>query len=296
MQITLILYLIFSVALTTSFITPASTTENFNSRKGTPLKKLKGQLQNSCWTFHHFDVNNAAWNPAIEGDGAMVSSSSALNANNSGIYTPLLQVRNRLDVSFDYRFNENFDATTIRWLKICLANTANEILQVLEEVELNGVNGTSIKNYSTEFRNIHPGEYRLVLLYGGKGGNASIAIDELATSAPYKFVGGCSGAPVAQKIIIKGTGERKASGSLHADGEISSEDVSAFLVKDAENGRVIIEPDGTFVFIPDAGFRGKSTGFVQPHNFSLYHVVICKVNFVLFCIFSYKFFRFRISF
>jgi hypothetical protein len=73
--------------------------ENFNSRKGTPLRQLKALLQNNCWTFHHFDINQNGWNPAIEGDGAMVADINALEFSNSGIYTPMLVIPGQISTA-----------------------------------------------------------------------------------------------------------------------------------------------------------------------------------------------------
>ena len=243
-----------------SFVTPASTSENFNSRKGASLKEVKSQLQNSCWTFHHFNINNNGWNPAIEGDGAMVSSNSALTSNNAGIFTPLLNVEESFSVSFNYRFSENFEPNAKRWLKLCLADKENHIVQVLAEKSLDGENARQIQKYSHTFTSIKQGDYRFLILYGGSGGNATIAIDKLVTSAPFKHSGGCSIAPTAGKIKIAGKPDRTAEGALF-DKEAAA-NLKAFLVKDSDNGRVDLFPDGTFVFIPDVGFRGKSTSFI----------------------------------
>ncbi|MBO9571583.1 MAG: hypothetical protein J7497_05165, partial [Chitinophagaceae bacterium] len=99
----------------------AETSENFNSRNGVTIPNVKARLQNSCWSFHNFDVNQNGWNPGLEGDGAMVANIEATKYNYSGIYTPVLNVVSDITVSFDYVFNENFSAASKRWMKICLA-------------------------------------------------------------------------------------------------------------------------------------------------------------------------------
>src|SRR5205085_11755643 len=92
MRVSLITPLFICTGLFTALTATAGITENFNSRKGIPIHDIRMSLQNSCWTFHHFDVNNNGWNPKIEGDGAMVSDINALQYGNAGIYTPLLNV------------------------------------------------------------------------------------------------------------------------------------------------------------------------------------------------------------
>jgi hypothetical protein len=234
--------------------------ENFNSRKGTSLRQLKALLQNNCWTFHHFDTNQTGWDPKIEGDGAMVSEGNALQFTNSGIYTPMLLVSSQLDVSFNYTFSSEFSESEKRWIKVCLANAQNEVIQVLEEININGANATRQKKYSTGFKNIVPGEYRLVLLYGGSGGNAGIAIDNINTSAPLRYDGGCNSAPIAARETVSGTPKRTASGYLID--ATASPSLKAFLVKGSSDGTVTVSPDGAFSFAPNKNFNGRATSFV----------------------------------
>jgi hypothetical protein len=234
--------------------------ENFNSRKGTPLRQLKALLQNNCWTFHHFDINQNGWDPQIEGDGAMVSEPNALQFSNSGIYTPMLVVSSQLDVSFNYKFNTEFSETEKRWIKVCLANAQNEVIQVLEEININGASATRQKKYATGFKNIVPGEYRLVLLYGGSGGDAGIAIDNIVTSAPLRYDGGCNSAPMAMRETVTGKANRTAAGYL-IDATASSS-LKAFLVKGSSDGTVTVNTDGGFEFTPNERFNGRTTSFV----------------------------------
>jgi hypothetical protein len=241
----------------------AGTTENFNSRKGVPIQNIRTSLQSSCWTFHHFDINHNGWNPKLEGDGAMVSDQTAMLAGNSGIFTPILNVASSIKISFDYTFSENFSAESSRWMKIGLANSENEIIQMLDVIDFNGANATRPKKYNTVLRNIIPGDYRLVLLYGGSGGSARIAVDELNTSAPFKYEGGCNTAPVALKDKITGLYNRTASGTLlNNDKDRNNESLKAFLIKDSPDGKVELEEDGSFVFTPDKDFTGNFTSFI----------------------------------
>lgn len=248
------------VIISINAIAAPNTAENFNSRKGIPVQQIRSVLQNNCWTFHQFDINQNGWDPKIEGDGAMVASLQSLGSGNTGIYTPLLNIPSDLVVSFDYIFNENFSGDSKRWLKICLANTQNEIIYVLEEKKINGANANKIKNYYTEFKNVGAGDYRIVILYGGNGGTARIAIDNLNLSATYKYPGGCNIAPVALKLNITGTTNRNAEGMLIDKNKLSGR--KAFLVESSPDGEVQISDDGNFQFTPRQGFNGYSTSFV----------------------------------
>jgi hypothetical protein len=255
--------LILAAFISAAIPASANTTENFNSRKGTALQDIRSNLQNSCWTFHHFNVNLDGWNPKIEGDGAMVSGPQAIEYSNTGIYTPLLNVSSTITVSFNYAFNENFSSSTKRWMKICLGNARNEPVQELEVIHFNGSHASLTKNYSTKFKNIIPGEYRLMILYGGSGGKSKIALDNINTSAPYRYNGGCSIPPLAVKENITGMSDRTAKGSLlKNDSSSNKEKVSAFLIKGSPDGNVQLNTDGSFEFTPNKGFRGNSTSFI----------------------------------
>lgn len=263
MRLSFVHPLVFCSALLTAPAAEAGLTENFNSRKGIPINNIRTSLQNSCWTFHHFDVNSNGWNPRIEGDGAMVSDFNALTHGNAGIYTPLLQIESQIEVSFEYVFNEDFDQTTTRWIKVCLANSSNEIVSELEKVDFIGYQATKTKKFSTQFSNTQPGEYRLVLLYGGTAGNAMIAVDELKISAPFKYPSGCNSAPVARRDIFNGLPNGTASGSLFDnDSEKNNETLTAYLIKNSADGKVELNENGTFVFTPGKNFNGTSTSFV----------------------------------
>jgi hypothetical protein len=263
MRVSLITLLFISTGLFAAGNTIAGITENFNSRKGVPIHDIKMNLQNSCWTFHHFDVNNNGWNPKIEGDGAMVSDINALAYGNAGIYTPLLNVAGEMDISFEYAFNEDFSQKDVRWVKICLATASNEIVKELETIHFIGINAIKKNTYSTTFKNLHTGEYRLVLKFGGHGGTASIAIDELKTSAPYKYPAGCNDAPVARRDNITGMFNRSATGSLiENDHEKNNETLSAYLIKGSPDGKVVLSENGTFSFTPNRNFKGNITSFV----------------------------------
>lgn len=256
--------LLAAAAFFAAYAVAAATGENFNSRKGVPIHKLKTKLQNSCWTFHHFDVNNNGWNPGLEGDGAMVANTGAGLSVNSGIFTPVLLISGELQISFDYTFSEALGAGERRWIDLCLVNAASEPVQTLDHIEFAGEGATIPKKYTTAFDNLMQGEYRLALRYGASGGGTStIAIDQLYVSAQLKYPSGCNIAPVALRDRIAGTAERTANGSLmQNDGDRNGDELTAYLIKGSPDGVVDLQPDGTFVFTPHTGFEGSVTNFV----------------------------------
>lgn len=260
MQVSRIRPLFTFIASLSLLTAAAGVKENFNSRKGILIHDLRSNLQGSCWTFHHFDINNAGWNPRIEGDGAMVSTPGQLNGS---MYTPLLSVESDIAVSFDYSFNKNFDKNVSRSLRICLVNADNHVVKELETVRFIGINATRSNTFTTMYKEIVPGEYRLLLMYVAEGGDAVIAIDELNTSAAFKYEGGCNIAPIAQADHISGSVNRTASGTvLSNDKEKNGQGLTAYLIKNSPDGHVDLKEDGTFTFTANKDFSGLSTSFV----------------------------------
>ena len=85
----------------------AQTGDDFNSRPGTSLTEVKSFLQARCWKFPGFDVHQGGWIPGIEGDGAMVSGSTATQHQINGIYSPVLNLPGVLHVKFNWQFKGN---------------------------------------------------------------------------------------------------------------------------------------------------------------------------------------------
>jgi hypothetical protein len=100
-------------------------------------------------------------------------------------------------------------------------------------------------------------------MYTATGGDALIAIDELTTSAPFKYEGGCNTAPTATTDRITGLANRTASGSVIAnDKEKNGQGITAYLIKNSADGTVNLKEDGTFTFTPNKNFTGTSTSFI----------------------------------
>lgn len=235
--------------------------ENFNSRKGVSTKTLKGFLQKGCWTFRNFDVNTDGWNPRIEGDGAMVSGAAADYLNTAGIFTPVLDVRDRLNISFKYMFSHTAARLVGRWITISLADANNQPLELLDSFVCKRATD-AYQAYHKNFTIRYPGKYRLVLQYHGEGGETRIGIDELVVSASPAYAGGCNAAPRAKDDRITGHSNRYATGSLFDnDEDLNRERVKGYVIKPSPAGRVVINDDGSFLFTPHKDFTGDKTSF-----------------------------------
>ncbi|MFT3825677.1 MAG: Ig-like domain-containing protein [Chitinophagaceae bacterium] len=240
----------------------AQTGDNFNSRTGVSLSQVKSYLQDQCWIFNDFDVNDS-WTPAIEGNGAMVSAAAVTSTSNTGIYTPVLDVWGEITVSFKYKLNATLASGERRWLKIYLTDAEGMMTgDLLDSVEIKNFNTGTTYEYSKTFYNVGSGPYKLFLNYRGIGGSTRIAIDQLTASVPLWYPHTCNDAPVAVYDAIAGSADRKASGKVTTnDHDPNNEGFNAYLVQGSPDGTVVLNTDGTFTFTPNPGFIGEVTVF-----------------------------------
>ncbi|MEP7278964.1 MAG: Ig-like domain-containing protein [Bacteroidota bacterium] len=237
----------------------AQTTENFNSRLNTDLSQVKSYLQNHCWQFHDFDINNG-WDPAIEGDGALVSGSGASSTQNTGILSPLLALSGNVAVSFKYKFSAL--VTDRRWLKVYTMSGNNDAVKLLDSIELTGADNNTVYTYNKVLSTNLSGCYKLYINYQGTGGDNRIAIDQLNLGAATCYSSGCNQPPVAVNDFFGGTNTHTATGNvLPNDFDPESNLLSAQLITNSTDGNVALQSFGSFTFTPNPGFKGESTTF-----------------------------------
>jgi hypothetical protein len=238
----------------------AQTTENFNSRPEANLTQVKEYLQAHCWQFHDFNINNG-WDPAIEGDGAMVSGPAATSSQNTGILSPQLSFSGgTIQVSFKYKFSAM--VTDRRWLKIYSTYGDNAIIDRLDSVELTGDNNTDVYTYNKTLPANGSGCYKIFINYAGIDGENRIAIDEVSLGAGTCYSGGCNQSPVAVNDFIGGAANHTASGNvLPNDYDPESGTLTTRLVTNSTDGNIVLTDYGTFSFTPNSGFNGTTTSF-----------------------------------
>lgn len=256
-------FTVIAVLLILALQATAQTSDNFNSRPGISTLQVKGFLQGHCWQFPDFDVNRNGWVPGIEGDGAMVSGTGSSQSENTGILTPLLDVPGEITVSFSYKFNGGVGSGIRRWLKIYLTDVDNVPQgNPIDSIEFTNINTSTVYTYNKKFSNVGSGAYRLYLNYQGKGGSTRIAIDQLVASCPMIYTSGCNDAPVAGNDNITGTSDHQANGNVTTnDHDPNSEPITTYLMTNSPDGTVTMQTDGSFTFMPNAGFSGSSTTF-----------------------------------
>ena len=238
----------------------AKTNENFNSRSQASLTQVKPYLQNHCLQFTDFEINNGGWNPAIDGDGAMVSGIASSNNTNTGIYSqPLDMSSGNINVAFKYKFNNS--VIQRRWLKLYTTDGNNNITALLDSVELTGAQNNTLYTFNKSFA-VTKSCQKIYINYQGDGGSTRIAIDQLSFSESACFSGGCNQVPVAGNDNIPGTAGRTATGSVTSnDFDPDNNILTAQLVTNSKDGNVELNSSGAFKFTPNAGFTGSSTSF-----------------------------------
>ena len=237
----------------------AQTSDNFNSRPGVTTSQVKGYLQDHCWKFPGFDVNQG-WTPSMEGDGAMVSGSSATPNQVSGIYTPVLNLPGWINIKFKYQFKGNLSGNVSRWIKIYVVDPNENVIDQLDHFYLEGDQLTT--EYYDRCYSTVMGPHKIYICYQGQNGNVRVAIDEVYISAPLYYPQGCNNSPIAVNDVVAGAANRNASGDVTPnDSDPDNDAFTAHLVTNSPDGNVTLNPDGTFTFAPNPGFTGSSTTF-----------------------------------
>jgi hypothetical protein len=237
--------------------TNAQITENFDTRNGVALTQLKGYLQNHCWALSDLDITRAN----AENDGWLVPGSAITSNQRTGIHTPVLDVTDQVNVSFNWQFDQAFEKGARRWIKVYLTDPNNIIVNRLDSFECPNV-AKSMYNYNKTFLHLQPGIYKVYLNYQGTGGNSRIAIDQLVVSAGLHYAEGCNTSPIAMNDNITGLPDHTATGQVTVnDGDADRDYFNAYLISNSPDGKVQLRGDGSFTFIPNPGFAGHSTTF-----------------------------------
>ena len=252
----MLLLLFFGASLSVSF---AQVSENFNTRPAAiTIGDIKPYLQENCWVLAGSDINLDGWNAAIEGDGSLVSPLGA--GDQTGMYSPMLQVPGNLYISFSYKFNTGVTAGHI--LKISLTDFNNVVYMVLDNVDMTGKNANTVYNYVNYFNNLPSGAYRLHINFTDQDQSTQIALDQFYVNIPFLYSSGCNQSPVAINDVFNGLDNHTAQGNLsYNDFDPNGEYFTAYLVANSADGNVVLSNDGSFTFTPNPDFTGTSTTF-----------------------------------
>jgi len=255
------MYNLFVLSLVLAYFAAFSQTkENFNTRS-TALKivDVKPYLQTSGWQVRNFDLNSNGWNPDIEGDGAMVSIPGLNTAKNTGIYSPVLEVKGDIRVAFKYKFNVNVNSR--KWVNIYLTDANNNILETLDSVEVTGKTANIVYAYDKTLKS-SSGFYKAYINFQSNDGSVLFAIDALYLSPDMKYKDGSNRAPVAVDDVVAGNSSGSATGKVTPnDFDEDNDPIIANLIEDSPDGKVKLNADGTFSFTANPNFKGSTTTF-----------------------------------
>jgi hypothetical protein len=245
-------------ALNAAFLTTtaiAQVNANFNTCASAPtISQIKGDLQNRCWMFVNMDANFGGWDPAIEGDAAMVATN---HHQIWGMYSPVLQVPGSLAVGFKYKFLQPVSSSA--HIRFYLTTHTNEIVAELGTEDISGHATGTEYYYNNTFANLPSGAYKLYIMFSCQ---ARGAIDQLDINVPLLYPGGCNEAPIAVNDNIVGNANRTASGQVfNNDYDPNGDLLTGYLIGNSPDGTVTFDEDGSFTFTPNPGFAGTSTTF-----------------------------------
>lgn len=236
----------------------AQINENFNSREALSVYDVKGYLQNRCWIFNGIEMNASS---PIEGDGSLVTVPNSFGF--SSIYTPVLDVPGNISVSFKYAVDQNFVAGEKKIVTVYLTDDFSTIagapIGVLEIT--NAVIG---QTYTANFSKtpVGSGGYRVLILIESENGSTPLIIDEVTTSAPTYYLTGCNATPIAIADTITGANDYTASGDVTVnDYDPNGLGFTVYMIDNSFDGTVTLNTNGTFSFVPNPGFNGRSTTF-----------------------------------
>ena len=231
-------------------------TENFNSRSGVTVSQVKNHLQINCWLLTGLVTGNNA--SVIEGDGSLFSDSSS--SQPVGLYTPMLNIQGSTSISFTYSFSK--DAAYTRWIKLCAVNALNQVVKVLDSIEIKNTPAHTVYSYNNAVA-AGSGVYKILIQYADAQRSTQLALDQLQISAGKHYSSGCNSAPsaVADAFSAGAPGSMVSGNVLGNDRDPDGENMSAYLVSNSPDGTVNLLANGSFTFIPRAGFNGGSTSF-----------------------------------
>ena len=147
-------------------------------------------LASNCWQFlgMRFAQNTGPTSGyLINGIGSLYALPPVSGDSIRIMRTPLLNVGNSINVSFNYKLNSTLTGQQTRRIEIALTSPAGVIMQSLAIIDMdrNTNNTTSTMSFNQTFMVNTPGVYRLAIINSGStgGGNVRLSVDNLVQNA-----------------------------------------------------------------------------------------------------------------
>ena len=247
------------IATTFTLITAkAQYTQNF---EGT-----ESSLTGNCWTLNDVHRTTVAAD-VITGTGSMYTNPPTNGSGTRDIITPALNiVSTSFSVSFNYKLSSkiNGNATTTRTIEVGLLDPSANFTS-LSIITMDKNSPTTVQNFNQTFTLASTGARKLVIKLGGStgDGNTRLILDDIyASASPLYGTGTCNSAPVAVNDTYNAINISPVSGNVILnDSDPNGETIKSLLVATSLDGVLVLNPDGSFIFTPNAGFSGSTTTF-----------------------------------
>jgi Big-like domain-containing protein/type IX secretion system substrate protein len=244
-----------------SFTSKAQFSENFDGG----ILSLSG----NCWQFTQIEWTSTP-GEVINGTGSLYSNPPVNGTSTRDIFSPVLNITSTsLTFTFNYKLSSKISGNATRTIEIGLTGTSNNFTS-LQIITLDNNSPVTVQNYSNSF-SVTPGYYKLSVKTGGAtgDGNTRIIFDDFFADANalYGPVSHCNSAPVAVDDVFTGIiGSPFYGNILTNDIEPNGETMNPAIIVSSSDGNVIVNPNGSFSFIPNIGFAGFVTTFTYRLN------------------------------
>jgi hypothetical protein len=222
-------------------------------------------LTSNCWSFTNIFLTNTP-GEVITGTGSLYST-TAVNASGNGEFTtPALNANvTSFGVSFNYKISNNLAGQATRTVTVGLLDAAGSFTTLASFV-LDKNTPTAMQSFNQSFELATLGLRKLAIRWQGTNGdgNTRLIFDDVKTtaSAAYGPVNFCNSAPVAANDVFNITNLATTSGTVIAnDNDPNGESLTASIVSTTGAGSLTLNPNGSFLFIPNPLFTGSSTTF-----------------------------------
>src|SRR5436190_2478997 len=147
-------------------------------------------LDANCWQFlgMRFAKNTGPTSSyLINGIGSLYAQPPVNGDSIRVVRTPLLNVGNNINISFNYKLSNTLTGQQTRFLQVALTTGVGVVMQSLATINMdkNINNTTAVISFNHIFTVNTPGAYRVAIISGGStgGGNVRISVDDLSENA-----------------------------------------------------------------------------------------------------------------
>lgn len=240
-------------------------TKNALAQYSENFESAMSGLSGNCWKFVQVNHSSDGKVTPIAGMGSLYSLPPTSGSNTRDISTPYLNISTSLQVSFKYKLSNVLHSSATRTIGIGLMDSSGKFT-LLDSISMDDNSPAATQSYNNTFTLVSASVQRLAFRLGGStgDGNSRLVFDDLSTNAStyYSPASTCNSAPVAINDTIYGRAGNQVSGNVMTnDNDPDGELVKPSIVATSADGTVTLNPDGTFTFMPNAGFSDSIATF-----------------------------------